>query len=79
MLWWKWYGEVCQDHQTNDNHFLVAGSSTNVSGDVTSNAGQEDVWLIKIDGFGNLVWQKSYGGSQKMSRFPSQLQQIMGL
>lgn len=70
LQWQKCYGGNGTERsariiQTNDNHFLVAGSSTNVSGDVTSNAGQEDVWLIKIDGFGNLVWQKSYGGSQK--------------
>ncbi len=50
--------------QTSDGQFLIAGISTTVSGDVTSNAGGQDVWLIKVDGSGNLVWQQSYGGSQ---------------
>jgi len=34
-----------------------------MDGDLTTNQGQNDVWVIKIDSNGSLLWQKSLGGS----------------
>jgi len=50
--------------RTPDHHYLIAGESRTISGDVTNNSGLIDVWLLKIDENGNLIWQNSYGGSQ---------------
>lgn len=43
--------------------YLIAASTVSTNGDITSNHGGFDVWLIKIDDNGNIVWQKTYGGS----------------
>lgn len=47
----------------NDGGYFIAGHSESTSGDVTVNYGNTDYWVIKIDGIGNLEWQKTLGGS----------------
>src|SRR5687767_5694247 len=49
--------------QTSDGGYIVAGSSFSTDGDVTGNHGGGDYWVVKLDGSGNLSWQKSLGGS----------------
>ncbi|MBW6483759.1 MAG: T9SS type A sorting domain-containing protein [Vicingaceae bacterium] len=43
--------------------YVVAGRSNSNDFDVTGNNGIDDYWVIKIDNIGNLLWQKSIGGS----------------
>ena len=49
--------------QTPDDGFIIAGDTRSTDGDVTSNHGFDDVWLVKLDAGGSLVWQHTYGGS----------------
>lgn len=49
--------------QTPDGGFIVAGNTRSNNGDVGSNAGGSDAWVIKLDGSGNLEWEKTFGGS----------------
>jgi hypothetical protein len=68
ILWEKSFGGMKDDycyniHQTSDHGFIVAGSTSSDDGDVSTNKGNEDIWIIKLDSLGNLLWQKSYGGS----------------
>lgn len=49
--------------KTNDGGFVVVGSTFSVDTDITENNGEADVWLVKIDGNGNIQWQKTLGGS----------------
>ena len=68
LLWEKTFGGTSFDagrsiSNTSDNGFLISGSSRSMDGDLTTNQGQNDVWLLKIDSSGNLLWQKSLGGS----------------
>jgi len=49
--------------ETTDHSFIITGYSSSQDGDVTSNHGSADAWVIKIDSSGNLLWQKSLGGS----------------
>ena len=30
--------------------------------DVSSNNGDADYWVVKVDAFGSFVWEKNYGG-----------------
>ncbi len=49
--------------QTADGGYIVAGQSFSNDGDVTGNHGDWDYWIVKLNGSGNLQWQKSLGGS----------------
>ncbi|MBX7142197.1 MAG: T9SS type A sorting domain-containing protein [Chitinophagales bacterium] len=67
LIWQQCYGGSKDDWassivQTNDGGFVIAGSSSSNDGDVTGNHGLTDFWIFKIDGSGNLEWQKSLGG-----------------
>jgi len=46
-----------------DGGFIIAGNSKSIDGDATENKGENDLWLIKTDSNGNLVWEKTFGGS----------------
>jgi hypothetical protein len=48
---------------TTDHGFLVGGYSNSNDGDITSNHGDYDAWLIKLDASGSVAWQKLYGGT----------------
>jgi hypothetical protein len=53
----------CTDvHPTPDGGYIVGGYSYSKNDDLTSNKGQGDFWIVKLDASGNIVWQKSYGG-----------------
>jgi len=44
--------------------FILAGSAKSIDGDISSyHHGGVDSWLLKIDDFGNLIWEKCFGGS----------------
>ena len=49
--------------KTQDNGFLLAGSSRSNNGDVSENKGQNDAWALKVDANGNLLWETTLGGS----------------
>ena len=68
--WQKSFGgngvDLLQSVQlTNDGGFILAGtSSSSKSGDKKEDCkGQEDFWIIKLDGKGNERWQRTIGGS----------------
>lgn len=69
-IWDKTYGgsgnETLTDvYQINNNQFALLGTSNSpISGNKTTAAynGSKDYWLIWIDGNGNVVNQKQYGG-----------------
>ncbi|MCB0375558.1 MAG: hypothetical protein KDD04_06535, partial [Sinomicrobium sp.] len=47
-----------------DGTYMVLGTTASTNGDITDNAvAENDFWLLKIDGEGNVVWSKTYGGS----------------
>lgn len=54
-----------------NGNYLVGGTSNSpISGDKTEgNLGLNDFWLLQLDKTGNIVWQKTIGGSQDDSLF----------
>jgi len=57
--------EISQDiAKTKDGGYVITGNTFSSDTDVSKNNGESDFWLIKLDADGNLVWEKSYGGTQ---------------
>jgi len=68
LLWEKTFGGSSFDvgraiTKTQDNKFLIAGSSRSQDGDLSMNNGQNDAWVLKINNLGVIEWQKTIGGS----------------
>ncbi|MCK4407814.1 MAG: hypothetical protein KAV44_09075, partial [Bacteroidales bacterium] len=55
--------DIARDIILSGNCFLTVGYTGSNDGDVSYNHGDNDVWLIKTDSIGALIWEKSYGGS----------------
>lgn len=49
--------------QLTDGSYVIAGYSDSNDSDVTGNHGGFDYWVLDISPTGNIVWQKSLGGS----------------
>ncbi|MFV9549755.1 hypothetical protein [Algibacter sp. PT7-4] len=69
LQWSKYFGgtftDTCYDAiQTEDNGYILVGSSDSADVDIKNNNGTYDFWVIKISESGNLIWEKSFGGSQ---------------
>lgn len=67
-IWQRSYGGSLADvpfgiKATPDGGWIIAGDSRSSDGDVTSNAGFTDYWVLKIDTDGDIEWERSYGGS----------------
>ncbi|NMH86938.1 hypothetical protein HHX25_05435 [Flavivirga sp. Y03] len=68
LIWEKTFGGSSFDagrsiSKTQDNGFIISGSSRSSNGDLSNNNGQNDAWVLKIDANANLKWQKTVGGS----------------
>lgn len=68
IKWSKTYGGSDVDwpysiQQTSDGGYIIAGYTQSNDGDITSFHGNSDAWIIKLDGLGNMEWQRSIGGS----------------
>ncbi len=68
VLWEKCYGGTSQDNgygilETDDENFILTGFTESDDGDVSGNHGESDVWVVKINPEGDILWQKCYGGT----------------
>jgi len=62
QTWIKTFGGTGRDYgnavkQTADGAYLIAGYT------LSYGAGGDDLWLVKIDTSGTLLWQKTFGGT----------------
>lgn len=70
IQWEKTYGgsegdELCTLISTDDASYMFGGYTFSNNGDVKSgNKGGSDFWIVKIDYSGNVLWEKTYGGSR---------------
>ena len=68
LVWERSFGgsgiDVAYDiERTEDNAYVIAGHTFSTDQDITENHGQSDAWLIKINEAGELIWERTYGGS----------------
>ncbi|HNP49293.1 MAG TPA: hypothetical protein PKL85_10670, partial [Bacteroidia bacterium] len=69
IIWQHSYGGsngdgLASSCQINDHELVFAGGSNSVDGDLSSNNGINDYWIVKIDTGGSIIWQQSFGGSE---------------
>jgi len=61
-IWTKTYGDTNYDdwgysvRETPDGGFIIVGSTASLG------AGDQDVWLLRTDEFGDTLWTKTFGG-----------------
>ena len=75
-LWQKNYGGRNKDYgislvENINGEIIILGQTLSSDGDVSYNYGKSDVWVLKVDSYGKLIWQKNYGGS--LSDIPIQM------
>ena len=68
LQWEKSYGGPSYDWLNSmkvcsDNGVVMCGFVYSGGGDISANIGGIDVWVIKVDTGGNILWEKSYGGT----------------
>ncbi|MBL7906248.1 MAG: T9SS type A sorting domain-containing protein [Bacteroidales bacterium] len=72
VIWSKCYGGTRNEYanrvfQTGDGGFIIFGETGSFDGDVTGNhsagPGISDIWVIRIDSIGQLLWQQCIGGN----------------
>ena len=69
IVWSRFYGGTFTDSPTgiketlNDGLISVGGSDSN-DVDISNNKGSYDFWIVKSDLNGDIVWEKSFGGSE---------------
>lgn len=61
------YGGSNQDQpskiiSTNDGGFYLIGTTTSNDGDVSGLMYYNDIWIFKADRYGDIIWQKCFGG-----------------
>lgn len=49
---------------THAGGYVVAGTTLSNDIDVTGNHGYYDAWVVELDGDGDIVWQRTFGGSE---------------
>lgn len=68
ILWQQSYGGSLADlgnyvDTTLDGGYILGGQSASNDGDLSSNHGGTDCWLVKTDSAGTIQWQQNFGGS----------------
>lgn len=68
IIWQKCYGGIYSElankmMRTASGNYIISGTSTSNDDDVSFNHGHNDVWIFEINADGDLLWEKSYGGS----------------
>ncbi len=68
ISWLKVYGGSDADGaisacQTADGGYAVLANTLSSNGDVTGFKGVTDIWLLRLDASGNMLWEKTYGSS----------------
>jgi len=68
IQWQRYFGGTNNDRsydaiETKEGNFLVVGTSESEDLDVKNPKGSYDVWVVMVSPTGQMLWEKSYGGS----------------
>lgn len=67
-LWTKSLGgsEIDQGYgitKTEDGNYIIVGDTRSFDGDVSTLNGNADAWVVKFSPSGDIIWEKTYGGT----------------
>jgi hypothetical protein len=67
-IWTKSFGGSEIDisyavEKTDDNAYIIVGDTRSTDKDVSSLYGNADIWAVKFNDEGSIVWEKNYGGA----------------
>jgi hypothetical protein len=67
LLWKKLFGGTGDDRGNSiivdrEGNFVVTGSTTSNDGDIQNNKGNSDIFLMKLDSNGKIIWCNTIGG-----------------
>ena len=68
LQWRKFFGGTNNDRayglvSSSEGGYIMAGFSESDDTDISNTKGSYDFWLVKVDGLGDLVWERSFGGT----------------
>ncbi len=68
VQWKKCYGGKGDEYaysfcNATGGGYVLTAETNSMDGDVIKNQGGYDFWIINVNSTGNLIWQKTYGGS----------------
>lgn len=74
IIWERNYGGTGTEtayaiKSTSDGGYLFAGATNSINGDVQGQHGYYDVWVVKTDSVGNIIWQNCLGGGNRESAY----------
>ena len=69
ILWARCFGgsrnesarDVCESP---DGGVIVIGTTNSTDGNITNLHGMEDFWVVRLNNYGEILWQKCFGGSR---------------
>mgnify|MGYP001224470389 CR=1 FL=1 len=69
LEWRNYYGGTSNDRSYDaielvNGNFILVGTTESSDVDVSDSQGSYDVWVVMIDSQGNLLWEKTLGGSE---------------
>ncbi|MEZ5198483.1 MAG: T9SS type A sorting domain-containing protein [Bacteroidales bacterium] len=68
IAWQQCFGGSEQDNVKDivevPGGYLIVGWTESNNGDISFNHGGSDGWILKTDSIGNILWDKTYGGSK---------------
>lgn len=69
VIWRNYFGGSNNDRsydaiETSEGGYILIGASESNDFDISKNNGSYDIWVVKLSKFGDLEWEKSYGGAE---------------
>src|SRR5687768_9916276 len=68
IAWQRCLGGLYRDigkaiEVNSEGGYTMLGSTRSYEGDVSANKGDYDIWIVRVNDTGGVLWQKTLGGS----------------
>ena len=69
LVWRRYFGGTSNDRsydaiETTEGDFVLVGASESQDLDISDPRGSYDAWIVKLNAGGDLIWERSFGGSE---------------